>query len=88
MELRGLIATARGDGIQLTEHELTEFLDEELDDRHADEPSYSWVHLPLFRRFEEADRCRTWHTEADLRKAVASIASDSPNRWKLDLGRD
>jgi len=82
-ELRGLIVTARDDGIQVTEHELTEFLDEELDNRSTDEPSYSWVHLALFRRFEGADRCRTWHTETDLREVVASIALDSPNRWEL-----
>lgn len=84
-ELRGLIATARDCGIQITEHELTEFLDEALASRKADEPSYSWVHLALFRRFEEANRCRTWHSEADLREVVASVALDSPNRWELEL---
>lgn len=74
-ELRGLLATARDDDIPITEHELTEFLDEELAERDEDEPSYSWVHLALFRRFEEANRCRTWHSEADLREAVARVTS-------------
>ena len=76
-ELRGLIATARGDGIQITEHEVTEVLDEELAERDADEPSYSWVHLALFRRFEKANRCRTWHSKSDLREAVAQLTSSS-----------
>lgn len=84
-ELRGLIATARKSGIQLTEHELTEFLDEELTSGNADEPSYSWVHIAIFRRFEETDRCRTWHSEQDLREVVASVARDSPNRWGLEI---
>jgi len=79
-ELRGLIATARDDGIQVTEHGLTEFLDRELANRNTDAPSYSWVHLALFRRFEEADRCHAWHTEDELREVVASVALDSPSR--------
>jgi hypothetical protein len=84
-ELRGLLATAQDDGIELTEHELTEFLDEEIAGRTRDEPSYSWVHLALFRRFEAANRCRTWHTEPDLRDVIASISLDSPNRWEIDI---
>lgn len=84
-ELRGLVATARDDGIQITEHELTEFLDEELANRDADDPSYSWVHLALFRRFEEANRCRTWHSESELREVVERIALDTPTRWDLEL---
>ena len=76
-ELRGLIATARDDGIQITEHKLTEFLDEELANRDTDGPSYSWVHLALFRRFEEANRCRTWHSESELRDRVVQIAIDT-----------
>ncbi len=87
-ELRGLIATARDDGIQITEHELTVFLDEELAERDADEPSYSWVHLALFRRFEEANRCHTWHSESELRDGVARRALDSPKRWGLELDPD
>lgn len=87
-ELRGLVATAREEGIDVTEHELTEFLDGELACRDADEPSYSWVHLALFRRFEEADRCHTWHTESDLREAVTGVALGSPRRWELEIGPD
>lgn len=82
-ELRGLVATARDDGIALTEHELTEFLDEELASRDADEPSYSWVHLAVFRRFEEANRCHTWHTDGDLREVTERVARDLPNRREL-----
>jgi hypothetical protein len=84
-ELRGLIVTARDSGIEITEHELTAFLDTELANRTADDPSYSWVHLALFRRFEEANRCCTWHTEADLREAVAGVALDSPERWEVEI---
>jgi len=84
-ELRGLIATARENCIQISEHELTEYLDQELATRTASDPSYSWVHLALFRRFEETNRCRTWHTEADLREAVATVALDSPNSWELAI---
>ena len=87
-ELRGLIATARDDGIQITEHEVTEFLEEELAERDADEPSYSWVHLALFRRFEEANRCRTWHSKSELREAVTQITLDSPKRWGLEIDPD
>ncbi|MEF8783937.1 MAG: hypothetical protein V5A39_12195 [Haloarculaceae archaeon] len=84
-ELRGLIATARDTGIELTEHELTEFLEKELADRNEAEPSYSWVHLAMFRRFEEASRCRTWHSEPDLREVVAGVALSSPRRWEIDI---
>lgn len=84
-ELRGLVATARDEGIQLTEHELTEFLEAERSERDADEPSYSWVHLAMFRRFEAAGRCRPWHSESELRSAVERVALDSPDRWELDL---
>lgn len=80
-ELRGLIATAQDSGIQITEHELTEFLDEKRSSRNADEPSYSWVHLAVFRRFEAANRCHTWHSEADLRETVARVSRDAPTRW-------
>lgn len=84
-ELRGLLATARNNDIEITEHELTEFLDEELTERNVNKPSYSWVHLALFRRFEEANRCRTWHSEAELRDVVERIALDSPTRWNVRL---
>ena len=87
-ELRGLLATARADDIQITEHELTEFLDRERAERDTDEPSYSWVHLALFRRFEEANRCHTWHSESSLREAVTRIALESPKRWDLELNPD
>jgi len=87
-ELRGLIATARDDGIQITEHELTEFLDEELAERDANEQSYSWVHLALFRRFEVANRCRTWHSESDLREVVKGIALNSPKQWEIEIDPD
>lgn len=84
-ELRGLIATARDRGIRITEHELTAFLDDELADKDADEPSYSWVHLAMFRRFDAAGRCHTWHSESELRDVVASVALDSPDRWGLEI---
>lgn len=87
-ELRGLIATARESGIPITEHELTEFLEEELAGREAAEPSYSWVHLALFRRFEAAGRCLTWHSEKDLREAIDCVSLDSPERWKPDSAED
>jgi len=84
-ELRGLLATAREDGIELTEHELTVFLDEAFANRDETEPSYSWVHLALFRQFEAANRCRTWHSREDLRKAAESVALDAPERWAVDV---
>lgn len=84
-ELRGLIATAQHSGIHITEHELTEFLGRELANKTTTDPSYSWVHLALFRRFEEAGRCRTWHTETELREVTASVALDSPTRWELAI---
>ncbi|WP_226004936.1 hypothetical protein [Natrinema salinisoli] len=84
-ELRGLIATAQRGGIRITEHELTEYLEEALSERPADSPSYSWVHLALFRRFEEANRCLTWHSESDLREAVRELALESPTQWDLEI---
>ena len=87
-ELRGLITTARDAGITITEHELTEFLSEERTARDATEPSYSWVHLALFRRFEEATRCRTWHSGSELREVVDEIAFESPNQWDLAIDSD
>ncbi len=82
-ELRGLLRTAREDGIDVTEHELTEFLDTELAERDPDNPAYSWVHLAVFRRFEATGRCHTWHTERDLRDAVAQIRAESAPQWDL-----
>ncbi|MDZ7731169.1 MAG: hypothetical protein U5K37_09955 [Natrialbaceae archaeon] len=76
-ELRGLLATAREEGIDLTEHELTEFLEAELTDRAEDAPAYSWVHLALFRHFEEAGRCLAWHSEADLRSIARELRASS-----------
>jgi len=87
-ELRGLIATARKNKIQLTEHELTAFLDEAMGNKATDDPSYSWVHLALFRRFEEANRCHTWHTEPELREAVDGVAAETTTHWDYDPDSD
>jgi hypothetical protein len=83
-ELRGLLTTARQDGIELTEHALTEFLEEKIAARDADDPSYSWVHLALFRQFENANQCHTWHTESDLRETANSMTLDTPTQWNVD----
>ncbi len=77
-ELRGLLATARDTGIEITEHELTVYLEEMMAERDGEKASYSWVHLAIFRQFEEAGRCRTWHTEPDLRETVTEMALDWP----------
>lgn len=87
LELRGLIATAHNKDIQLTEHELTEFLDEAMENRTADEPSYSWAHLALFQRFERVDRCHTWHTDPGLREAV-NREDLKPPAWGFGLDSD
>jgi len=87
-ELRGLIATARKNEITLTEHELTTFLDDAMTNSTGDEPSYSWVHLALFRRFEQADRCHSWHTESELREAITDVAVDTPTHWDFDTDSD
>lgn len=84
-ELRGLLATAQRDDIQITEHELTEYLADALATKNDETPSYSWVHLSVFRRFEEANRCLTWHTASDLREATREIAHRSPARWDLEV---
>lgn len=87
-ELRGLVATAQRNGVEVTEHELTEFLEEELAAREATASSYSWVHLALFRHFEEGGRCHPWHDEYDLREAVNEVAIVSPANWRIDLDHD
>ncbi len=87
-ELRGLLITARKDGIELTEHALTEFLEGEISARDADDPSYSWVHLALFRQFENASQCHTWHTESDLRETANSVTLDTPTQWNVDTDSD
>lgn len=84
-ELRGLIQTAQDIGIDVTEHELTELLDDELTNRKKDSPSYSWVHLAMFRRFEEAGRCQTWHSEPDLRQAVGNIRVATVPQWDVQV---
>lgn len=84
-ELRGLMQTARDDGVDVTEHELTEFLDGELTNRDTDDPAYSWVHLAMFRHFEEANRCRTWHSEDDLRTVVETIRAENAPGWDVAL---
>ena len=83
-ELRGLLASARDAGITITEHELTEYLDAELAKRTVEDPAYSWVHLALFRRLEQAGRCHTWHSESELRDLVKRIARDSPTEWQFE----
>lgn len=72
-ELRGLIAMAREDGVEITEHELTVVLEKELAERPDDAPGYSWVHLAVFRRFEEEGRCHPWHGESELRAIARSL---------------
>jgi len=84
-ELRGLLQTARDNGVKVTEHELTEFLDDELANRSRDDPAYSWVHLAMFRHFEEADRCQTWHMEDDLRTVVEMVRAKNAPRWDVTL---
>lgn len=84
-ELRGLLQTARDNGIDVTEHELTEFLDDELANRNMDDPAYSWVHLAMFRHFEEANQCQTWHTEDDFRTVVGMIRTENSPQWDIDL---
>lgn len=84
-ELRGLLHTARDNGIDITEHELTGFLDEELSTRSMDDPAYSWVHFAMFRHFEEAGRCQSWHTEDDLRTVIGTIRNENAPRWDVTL---
>lgn len=84
-ELRGLLQTARDNGVDVSEHELTAFLDNELETRRRDDPAYSWVHLALFRHFEEANRCRTWHSEDGLRTVVGTIRAKNTPRWDVTL---
>lgn len=84
-ELRGLLQTARDNGVDVTEHELTEFLEDELATRSADDPAYSWVYLAVFRHFEESNRCQTWHTEDDLRTVVETIRAENAPRWDVTL---
>jgi hypothetical protein len=83
-ELRGLLASARDAGMTITEHELTEYLDAELAKRTVEDPAYSWVHLALFRRFEQMGRCHTWHSASELRDVVERIARDSPTEWQFE----
>jgi hypothetical protein len=87
-ELRGLLQTARDRGVEMTEHELTEFLDAELTNRCLDDPAYSWVHLAMFRRFEDANRCQTWHTEDDLRDVVGDLRTEDAPQWNISLDLD
>lgn len=84
-ELRGLIQTARDSGIDVTEHELTEYIDDELAKQDTNSPTYSWVHLAVFRRFEDAGKCQTWHTEADLRTSVENIRAEEIPQWNVEF---
>lgn len=84
-ELRGLLQTARDNEVELTEHELTEFLDDKLANRSRESPAYSWVHLAMFRHFEEVDQCQTWHTEDDLRTVVETLRAESAPQWDITL---
>jgi|AntDeeMinimDraft_4_1070355.scaffolds.fasta_scaffold04290_3 hypothetical protein len=88
LELRGLIATAQNDGIDITEHELTEFLDDEIANRNTNDPEYSWVHLALFRRFEEAGQCHSWFDEQELRDTVNYVSLGSTVQWDYIIDTD
>ena len=74
-ELRGVIATAREAGIDITEHEMTVALEEARAEREEDTPAYSWVHLAVFRQFEEAGRCYPWFSKEQLREHAQQIAA-------------
>lgn len=80
-ELRGLLSAAEADGVEVSESELVEVLRPELDANGGESPSYSWVHLSLFRLCEIHDRCLPWHTESELRKHIKETVLDPPLDW-------
>lgn len=83
-ELETLIDRARDAGIDITEQEVADAIEE----READgtgSTTYSWVHLNKFRLFELHDRCYPWTTEAELRDAVERLPSPTPRpTWEHD----
>lgn len=73
-ELRGLLETARQDGIGIEADDIVEH----LQDRDVDSPGYSWVHLCEFRRLERVGRCHPWQLNEELRDIARSLPSQHP----------
>lgn len=73
-ELRGLLETARQEGVDISTTEIIDHLKE----RDADSPGYSWVHLCEFRRLEREDRCHPWQLNRELRDTARSLPSQYP----------
>lgn len=72
--LESLVAEARKNGVDVSEEELTDVVEEREADGTA---SYSWVHLNEFRLFELHDRCQPWVTEPELRDSVEIVPTPS-----------
>jgi hypothetical protein len=66
-EFESLIAEAQKSGIDVSEEELADAVEEREED---DTVSYSWVHLNEFRLFELHGRCQPWVKESELRDSI------------------
>lgn len=81
-ELERLCQRARNAGFDLTQAELTTWLDE----HEPDVPSYSWVHLNDFRLFDLHGRCYPWTTEDQLLEATDELPGPPRPSWERGPG--
>lgn len=87
-ELRGLLAEAQANGIDIIESDLVEALAEREREGMAKPARYSWVHLSLFRLYELHDRCVSWHTETELRERASAVPGPARPTWEVPLQPD
>lgn len=80
-EIRSLLSKAEQNGVSITETEVVNVLEEREDDDVGEEAQYSWVHLSLFRLYEQHGRCYPWRTETELRKKSTSVPGPEPLIW-------
>lgn len=71
-ELTRLLEAARRNGLDISEADVREPVEERFDDG-PDVTAYSWVQLNEFRLFELHDRCFPWSSFEELRSAVERI---------------
>jgi hypothetical protein len=81
-KLRALLSEAGTNGIEISETELVEAMEERERDGMEDTAQYSWVHLSLFRLYELHSRCFSWHTESELRERARVVPGPARPAWE------
>ncbi|SFS10384.1 hypothetical protein SAMN05216559_3718 [Halomicrobium zhouii] len=81
-ELLRLLSVARDNGVDITERELVDFLEQRRQGMDEPPASYSWSHLSFFRRFDAMGQCYPWDSEAELYAHVDELPGPGRPEWE------